>query len=74
MSLEERKEVRGIVGAILVGALNTSVVGGLRQISVDDAAVMVKGFLVGDMLGLCGSWNRFLWEMRDNCAVVPKGL
>ena len=59
MSLEERKEERGMVGAMLVGALKTSVEGGLRQMSVDGRAVIVKGSLVGDMM-------LFVWIVGDD--------
>jgi len=41
--------VRGIPGCMSVGALKTSVVGGLRQMSVAGGAVMVKGAFVGAM-------------------------
>lgn len=50
MSLEERKEGRGIGACMLLGALKTSVVGGLRQMSVDGGAVIVKGAFVGAIM------------------------
>lgn len=49
MQEEERVE-RGMAGVMLQGALKVSVMGGLRQMSVDGEAFIVKGVLVGVMV------------------------
>lgn len=70
MILEERNEVSGIAEAISVGALKASVVGGLRQISVDGEAVMVKGSLVGDILFCIGCFRRCVMILVLNSTIV----
>lgn len=49
--LDERNELRGMAGYMLVGALKMSVVGGLRHMSVAGKALMENGGLVSAMMG-----------------------
>lgn len=47
---EEERVESGMARVMFEGPLNVSVMGGLRQISVDGEAVIVKGLLVGAMM------------------------